>query len=242
MVTAGYLALEFEHPEKKVEQIKDFCVVMSSGDALVAFEIIEQLKKSATTLKTVSDIAEKLYRLLVDLSLKRAEQKFLTPRGLDWDIYRDRADRINPQLYMILDDYLTSFSLETDFLVVGLDETGGHIVSVDFPGSIAYLDKIGFGAVGSGITHATVSLCLDGQMRNRTLPDTLFALYTAKRKAESAPGVGAESDMGVISDRGICFLTSEHLKLLENAYSESAKKTNNLSELEKICDEIREKK
>lgn len=28
MVTAGYLSLEFEHPERKIEKIKDFCVVI----------------------------------------------------------------------------------------------------------------------------------------------------------------------------------------------------------------------
>ncbi len=66
MVTAGYISLEFEHQEKKVDTIKDFCAVMSSGDALVAFELVERLKKESTTLKTVAEIADKLYRFLID--------------------------------------------------------------------------------------------------------------------------------------------------------------------------------
>ena len=214
----------------------------SSGDALVAFEIVEELKKASTSLKTVSEIANKLYKLLTDLSLKRAEQQHLTPRGLDWDMYRDRADRINPQLYIILDEYLTKFSLETDFLVVGIDEHGGHVLTIDFPGTIQYLDKIGFGAVGSGIPHATVSLCLDGQMRNRSLSETLYAVYVSKRKAQSAPGVGSETDMGVIADHGICFLERKHLDLLESIYSDSSKRTTDLSSLGKICEEISSKK
>jgi 20S proteasome alpha/beta subunit len=161
---------------------------------------------------------------------------------LDWETYRDRPDRINPQLYMILDEYLTSFTLETDFLVVGIDEYGGHVLSVDFPGTIQYLDKIGFGAVGSGVPHATVSLCLDGQMRNRSLAETLYAVYVSKKKAEPAPGVGAETDMGVITSNGICFLEEAHMKALASIYADSSKRVIDLSSLGKVCEEINSKK
>ena len=242
MVTAGYLSLEFEHQEKKIEGIKDFCVVMSSGDALVALELVEELKRESTNAKTVAEIEGKLHKLLVSLSLKRAEQTYLIPRGLDWDFYRERADRINPQLYMILDDYLSKFSLETDFLVAGIDEYGGHVITVDFPGTIQYLDKIGFGAVGSGIPHATVSLCLDGQTRNRSLAESIHAVYVSKRKAESAPGVGSQTDMGIITHDGIRFLESKHLETLAKVYENSMKTQIDLSLIEKIREEISIKK
>ncbi|MBI4523671.1 MAG: hypothetical protein HY695_07660, partial [Deltaproteobacteria bacterium] len=242
MVTAGYISLEFEHQEKKVETIKDFCVVMSSGDALVAFELVERLKKESTPLKTVAEIADKLYKFLTDLSLKRAEQKYLLPRGLDWESYRERAEKINPQLYMILDEYLSNFTLETDFLVAGIDEYGGHVITIDFPGTIQYLDKIGFGAVGSGIPHTTVSLCLDGQTRNRPLPETIYAVYVSKRKAQSAPGVGAETDMGVITSGGIRFLEPQHLEKLGSLYDGIMGQQTDVSLVKKICEEINSKK
>src|SRR6185312_7631098 len=189
MVTANYLALEFEHQEKKIEAVQNTCVIMSSGDALVAFELIDAFRKDGGGARTVAEIAERFYALLSNLSLRRAEQKILMPRGLSWDRYRSDGNNMNPQLYMLLDHELSEFHLETDFLVVGIDEHGGHVISLIFPGTVQHFDKIGFGAVGSGIPHATTALCLDGQTRKRKIAETVYGVYMAKRKAESAPGV-----------------------------------------------------
>lgn len=46
MVTASYLSLEFEHQEKKIEAVNQNCVIMSSGDALVSFELIDAFAKT----------------------------------------------------------------------------------------------------------------------------------------------------------------------------------------------------
>lgn len=242
MVTAGFLSLEFEHQEKKVEQVGDSCVVMSSGDALVAYELTDKLQKDHHGLRTVADIAQKLYDSLVELSLKRAEQVILVPRGLTWQAYRESGDKINPQLYMVLDHQLSEHSLETDFLVVGIDEHGGHVISLEFPGTVQHFDKIGFGAVGSGIPHATVSLCLDGQTRNRSLSETLYAVYVSKKKAESAPGVGQETDMGIITEQGVCFLKENHLESLKVIFAECSKNEADLSAVGKMCEEIHSQK
>lgn len=239
MVTANFLSLEFEHQEKKIEEVAHNCVVMSSGDALVAFELIDTFKKDAASCKSVMEIANKCYQLLVDLSLKRAEQAILLPRGMTWERYRQDGGTINPQLYMLLDHQLSEFHLETDFLVVGLDESGGHIISLIFPGTVQHFDKIGFGAVGSGIPHATTSLCLSGQTRAKEIKETIHAVYVSKRKAESAPGVGKETDMGVITRNGICFLNAEDLKELEGLYTKHSKVDIDLSPVERICEKIR---
>jgi 20S proteasome alpha/beta subunit len=145
---------------------------------------------------------------------------------------------MNPQLYMILDHQLSEFHLETDFLVVGIDERGGHVISLIFPGTVQHFDKIGFGAVGSGIPHATTSLCLEGQTRNRRVSETIYSVYAAKRKAESAPGVGKETDLGVITKHGICFLDTDDLKSLEMLYNQSLKREVDLAPVEKICEKI----
>jgi len=242
MVTAEFLALEFEHQEKKIEQVGENCVVMSSGDALVAYQLTDDLQKQHHGTKTVTEIANKLYEGLVSLSLKRAEQHILTPRGLNWQAYRESGDKLNPQLYMILDHQLSEYSLGTDFLIVGLDEHGGHVISLEFPGTVQHFDKIGFGAVGSGIPHATVSLCLDGQTQARGLAETVYAVYVSKRKAEFAPGVGKETDMGVITERGVCSLKQEHLEKLKGIYEKNSATRADLSELGGICEELAERK
>jgi 20S proteasome alpha/beta subunit len=236
MLTAGFLALEFEHEERKIEEIGDFCVLMSSGNALISYELIEQLRKEIP--KTTGEIADKLYELQTALSLKRAEQLILIPRGLSWQTYREKGGDINPQLYMILDEELTKFSFKTDFLVLGIDDKGGHVISLEFPGIVQHFDKVGFGAIGSGVPHATVSLCLDRQTQKRPLAETLYAVYVSKRKAEYAPGVGKDTDMGVITRSGIKFLTEKDLQSLDLLYNKERKKSVDLSELGKISERI----
>lgn len=238
MVTANFLSLEFEHQEKKIEPVSSHCVVMSSGDALVAFELVETFKREAPLTKSVREIADKCYNMLVALSLRRAEQEILKPRGLDWDTYRRDGNNINPQLYMLLDHQLSEFHLETDFLVVGIDDSGGHVISLVFPGTVQHFDKIGFGAVGSGIPHATTSLCLSGQTRKAKIAETLHAVYVSKKKTESAPGVGRETDMGVITNKGICFLEPADLKELETLYNKTSKVDVDLASVEHICEKI----
>jgi 20S proteasome alpha/beta subunit len=238
MVTAHFLSLEFEHQEKKIEKVNETCVIMSSGDALVAFELIEAFRRDSGGARSVAEIATRFYDLLSQLSLRRAEQQVLMPRGLTWDRYRADGNSMNPQLYMLLDHQLSEFHLETDFLVVGIDERGGHVISLIFPGTVQHFDKIGFGAVGSGIPHATTSLCLDGQTRKRKIAETLYAVYVSKRKAESAPGVGKETDLGVITKQGICFLEPDQLKDLENLYNKQLKTDVDLASVEKVCEKI----
>lgn len=236
MLTAGFLALEFEHEERKIEEIGDSCVLMSSGNALISYELIEQLRKDVP--KTTGEIADRLYELQTALSLKRAEQLILTPRGLNWKSYREKGNDINPQLYMILDEELSKFSLKTDFLVLGIDDKGGHVISLEFPGIVQHFDKVGFGAIGSGIPHSTVSLCLDRQTQKQPLTETLYTVYVAKRKAEYAPGVGKDTDMGVITRSGIKFLTEKDLQTLDLLYNKERKKSVDLSDLGKISERI----
>ncbi len=242
MVTANFLSLEFEHQEKKVELLTETCVIMSSGDALVAFELIDSFRRDSGGARSIGDIANRFYSLLSELSIRRAEQQILLPRGLTWERYRADGNSLNPQLYMLLDHELSGFHLETDFLVVGIDERGGHVISLIFPGTVQHFDKIGFGAVGSGIPHATTALCLDGQTGKRKIAETLYGVYMAKRKAESAPGVGKETDLGVITKQGIWFLESEQIKELESLYSKTLKQDVDLSSVESICEKINAKK
>jgi hypothetical protein len=111
-----------------------------------------------------------------------------------------------------------------------------------FPGTVQHFDKIGFGAVGSGIPHATTAMCLDGQTSKRKISETLYGVYMAKRKAESAPGVGKETDLGVITKEGICFLETQNLKDLDALYSQNLKHDIDLTCVEKICEKINSKK
>jgi len=46
MVTAGFLALEFEHPGGKIKEISKTCVGLTAGDALAQIELFRACNSS----------------------------------------------------------------------------------------------------------------------------------------------------------------------------------------------------
>src|SRR4051794_24783722 len=78
--------------------------------------------------------------------------------------------------------------------------TGGHIYSVQNPGRPELLnDIIGYAANGSGTIHALQSMIGLGHSPEAEYHTTVFRVYASKRRAEVAPGVGADTDLAVIS-------------------------------------------
>jgi 20S proteasome alpha/beta subunit len=50
------------------------------------------------------------------------------------------------------------FNLGTDMIVAGVDAEGARVAYVGNPGTLAWLDKLGYAAIGSGGIHATTRL------------------------------------------------------------------------------------
>ena len=82
-ITATSLSLEFDH-EKKIELLTNACVVMASGDSLLASEVIEKTRPLITVQSdnTIHHIAETLKSVYARIHLERAESVILHPRGL----------------------------------------------------------------------------------------------------------------------------------------------------------------
>jgi len=83
---------------------------------------------------------------------------------------------------------------DTGIIIAGIDEIGAHLYSgVD--GKLACEDAVGFAAIGAGYWHAQSQFMFARYARNASAAKALYLVYAAKKRAETAPGVGSETDM-----------------------------------------------
>jgi hypothetical protein len=230
-ITATSLSLEFDH-EKKIEVLTGPCVVMASGDSLLAVEVIEKTQDKILPLadKTVRNIAETLKNVYMATHLERAESVILRPRGLTLIEYQQNgAQRLPLQIYLNIDQQFWTFGLAVvEFLVAGVDATGAHIFRIHYDGIaggswLEWCDRLGFRAIGSGAMHSSILLSLEEHTRQATIDQAIYNVYAAKKSAEVAPGVGPSTDVAVVTLSGVTFLTKDTFEKLNSVRTDALK-------------------
>jgi 20S proteasome alpha/beta subunit len=222
-MTVGGTALEFEHHESKIDRISDSCFALSSGSALVASEVVDKTRQAiaAAGNATVHQMAEMMRDVYMTVHLERVEHVILLPRGWRWAEFKQfGAQQIPVQAYIGIDQQIFNFGLQTEFIVAGVDASGGHIGWIHYHGMagagwLEFYDKIGYQAIGSGASHASILLSLGGQHKGLPLAETVYNVYVAKKNAEVAPGVGNATDLGIVSSKGLEIVSEDTLKKLD---------------------------
>ncbi|HEX7727504.1 MAG TPA: hypothetical protein VF392_00600 [Terracidiphilus sp.] len=230
MLTAG--DVQFEPSVPKVRFWTSSIASLIAGDANMQAEIATSVKletddliKQATAWIKVQDIAE-LYKRKCDLAIRRrAEERILAPFGLTLpDFMRGQKD-FSPEFVKDIGSELLNFEgpfVQT--IIVGCDETGPHIYTVD-NNSIQCHDSVGFAAIGAGETHANSAMMAYNHTFRHSLADTLRAVFFSKKGAEIAPGVGPNTDMiVVIGAGGLSMLADNVQEELEIRYAEEKKR------------------
>jgi hypothetical protein len=121
--------------------------------------------------------------------------------GWNWQTYYGGHSSFNPQITVMLDQQMQQFNLGVEFLLAGVDDSGGHIYSVQNPGQPEYLhDVIGYAAIGSGAIHAVQSMIGFGHSVNTDYQETVFRVYASKRRSEVATPTGV-GDAGSLNRR-----------------------------------------
>jgi hypothetical protein len=223
------LNVEFETGEQKIEELASNCIALPSGNTAFATEILESVRKNigGTRPQYIAEIAERLKDAYISVRMAKTEETIIKP-GLGRDYARalerglSLPDYLQKQVntYQQIAAISTQYNLVVDFIIAGLDDLGGHVSVVTHPGTLFSLDKMGYGAVGSGSMHATIHLSLNGQSRQKTFFETLYEVYVAKRISEVAPGVGAATDLAVIESTGVWHCTEPVIIALKKTYEE----------------------
>ena len=203
MKTSGLI--QYEPEVSKIVPLTSSIVVLTAGDSQLNTEIIASLQDwvAAHVAATpdvwiaVRDAVDWYVWQRQELKRKAAEQYLLHPLGLTSATFLAQ-ENMSPDLVQEISRNLVNFPVaQTEVIIAGVDSSGTHIYSVR-DGKVAYHNAVGFTAIGIGSWHVESEFMLSGHHPRRTIPETVSLVYRAKRRAETAPGVGEATDMGMM--------------------------------------------
>jgi hypothetical protein len=227
--------VEFETTEKKIETLSASCVALFAGNSSYAFEVLQQTSESLAgsqrpSIAHVTEIARSAY---VSVRASKVRETVLIPHlGPDF-LRAESLGMLLPAylqtqggLYGQMVGVMNQFNLGAEIIVAGVGESGvARIAVIGHPGTAVWLDKLGYAAIGSGGSHATIRLALGAQTRNSPLLDTVYRVYEAKKASEVAPGVGIETDMAIVTAGGASHASIELIATLGAAFKEAQGRT-----------------
>lgn len=201
MITWG--DVQFEPEAQKVFGLTSSIATLTAGDATVMSEVGQavqarinaHVQSSPTTWLTVREVAECFVAERNALKLRHAEAAVLQPLGMTAAAFQQGLHGFSADLAKTIATDLVQYQLPyTAWIVCGLDEAGAHIYTV-IDGYMACQDQVGFAAIGMGARHAESQFMSAEHSKGKSLAETLLLIYTAKKRAEVAPGVGAATDL-----------------------------------------------
>lgn len=195
MYTSG--DIEYETPQTKIAVLTPHIVALAAGDMAVQHAICSATRAAIHAsggAPSVTDVATVYAQQLAQYRQGYAERKILNPIGLDWNTFYIRQHQMNPNL---MNDFVAQMQetdlLDVETIITGTDNTGAHIVTIEEPGIMSWVDGAGFAAIGYGGWHAQSQFMFSRYAPIWPFERALFLTYRAKKRAEVAPGVGPET-------------------------------------------------
>lgn len=238
MVTATFPPIEFEHSLPKLTKLNNYCIALSAGDAIIGKEVFdavsEILQKTNPPIAQISEHVKEMYQRK---RLQILEALHLRSRGINHKVFIEAgAKLLPPAIYAHIDHAFATFKLHLEAIIAGVDELGAKIYGVRNPGLVDCYNSIGFHAIGSGSMHALVSL-IQTYAPEISIVETMYSVFRAKKVAEVAPGVGEETDLGIVdSQQKVKFFdkNDELIKKFSELYKREKEKRKGLISEEKL--------
>ena len=180
---------------------------------------------------SISILSEHIKRRFCHVRKERASDLILGPRGIDFDLFCSggMVGRLPHDLAMVIDNQIRGFALGTEIMVAGVDDNGAHTYSIDDPGKMACFDRLGYHSIGVGNRHALLKLVSLRQHHSKSVEETIFNVFCAKRVAELASGVGQATTMKIVTREQTTAIEQSKLDFLATLYDEVSESDNNLS-------------
>lgn len=165
----------------------------------------------------VQQIADTIKDTYCTLRARRIEESVFRPRCVTLNAFYQQGliRQFPPEVAMQLDDRVQQMDFGVTLIIAGVDRNGAHVFGISDPGISTSYGRIGYHAIGSGLSHALLSLVASGQHRSLTTKETAFNVFRAKRQAEVAPGVGRSVELRIITSGGVHQASDEELATLD---------------------------
>jgi hypothetical protein len=199
MITYG--DVQFEQPQPKIWYQGKHAVALLYGDMTVQAEVAMESERTVleNAISDVGEIAAVYSDHLRQHVAISAERAILSPLGLSFDNFSSAAN-LAESLAKQLQDYYYTSGTSTNLggaIIAGADARGGHILKVEYD-KVSRCDGVGFVAAGSGQWHAESQFMFYRYTKGWDFPEAISIVYSAKKRAEVAPGVGQETDLVLI--------------------------------------------
>jgi len=227
MVTLQLPPTEFEHTSSKIDTLTDKSLFLAAGQILPATELLRRARAKLAThaITGIEEIAKIVGGVYKEYRSEQIENIWLKPRNLTLDLFYKEGKCLNlpKELALALDGQMIQYNLGVELIIAGVDDAGGHLYSILNPGIYYCHDKIGYVAIGSGAMHAISSFIVNNYSVDFRLNNGAYIAFEAKFTAERAPGVGTETDMVIVSNKGVKFFEQKEIVLLRDACSKIIK-------------------
>jgi hypothetical protein len=189
----------------KIQSFSNLAFIMTAGDAALTAEIVQdtgaavgnRIESEPKTVLAIKDIVDLFVHNYNLAKVKRSEAQILAPLNLDRRTFISEQRQLADGFVSDLTKELINFEMpRISCIIAGVDLSGAHIYIIT-DNQYSCADSVGFAAIGIGSRHALSQLMLVGQSFASSLPETVLAVYNAKKRAEIAPGVGREHGHGV---------------------------------------------
>jgi 20S proteasome alpha/beta subunit len=242
MQSAGNIEYE-DHFSSKVYKLGPATAVcLGSGETNALYTLVglaqQQLQQKypgevRASAISIYEVAGIYARQFSSLRRTRAEQVHLAPLGLDIASFTQSA----PELAKDLAEKLQREELGVQLIIAGMDTAGPHIYGVgrrdDYGRELPYEDchdANGFFAVGSGDWQFRSMFMSHSYNSEWGFWEALFLLYSAKKKAEAAAGVGRVTDIVLVDESSMRDLDDSVMEAVDEyyrAFETAAKKKRN---------------
>lgn len=239
MITSG--DVEFEPTSiRKVEWFTNSIVAMWAGEAAYQREVLSAVSRRVRThlqavpnewLK-VRDVAGWYADEWAAAKRRRAELAVLAPLGLTFADLHAAKHAFSDEVIKTVLQWLADYTLPdehhgvTACIIAGADTD--NVIPGNYAchlyrainGTVSCEDAVGFAAIGAGARHANSHFMQAAFHPTATFEETLWLTYSAKRRAEAAPGVGAGTDISFIEGPGTNYpIASEHIVSLDTMFA-----------------------
>jgi hypothetical protein len=215
--------IEFQPPQTKIFPLTSSIYILIAGSAALQIEMCKKtfaevgrrISLNPAKWFRVEEAADIFSNQIILHKKKTFSRLVLEPLGLDSNTFISRQKELSPDFLESITDEITKYKFGISAIIAGLDEEGAHIYVVTGAGAISCHDSVGFAAIGGGRRHAESEFMFAGHTPYAEFSETMLLTYSAKKRAEVAPGVGAATDMFVIGALGQATTIPEEQKIMK---------------------------
>lgn len=207
MLTWGVAEYE-QHAETKCYQLTNRILALFSGPGDDLLEVCERTNLAPDAEMSVREAAYLLADKYLEHRTFQRERSVLAPYGLTMESFLKKQREFDRNFLRRLEDQLDTFDRygedDGSFILAGVEDSGNaDIYTIDPPGLPRSCGHAGFTTIGTGGDFARQYFMSKEYTSHFAWTRSILLTHAAKRKAESAAGVGRATDLWWITKDGI---------------------------------------